>query len=232
MASHSTTMATPIINRASFEDMLAEEANYTPDHQPRHVRFMDTLKGGLTSTSCTQPEDVPLPSRPVSDSYPEEIGLHVATREFKKMGEPKFSKLKGGYTSSAGFVFQSWMKDIHVHIQYRGLTQREAIQLVNDFTMGCAWDEVEFYMGMVMEEDQSFKGLIEHLRDAFQSGKTLSKLISDFNGRSQKAIETEDTFADDLQVLVKKIIAQKPSFHLEANQQLKGQYMHKLWDPY
>ena len=49
----------------------------------------------------------------------------------------------------------------------RRLTQREAIQLVKDFTMECAQDEVEFYMGMIAEEDHPFKGLIDHLHDAF-----------------------------------------------------------------
>ena len=78
---------------------------------------------------------------------------------------------------------------------------------MKDFTVEHAWDEVEFYMGMVAEEDQSFKGLTDHLYDAFQSGKTLSELISDFYGQSQKARETKDTFADDLQVLSKKLIA-------------------------
>ena len=87
-------------------------------------------------------------------------------------------------------------------------------------------------MGMVMQEGQSFEGLIKHLRNAFQSGETLSELISDFYSRSQKARETKDTFTDDLQVLARKIIAWKPSFCLEANQQLKAQYAHKLWDPY
>ena len=48
-----------------------------------------------------------------------------------------------------------------------------------------------------------------------------------------KIWETEDTFADDLQVLARKIIVCKPSFHLEANQQRKkAQYVHKLQDPY
>ena len=98
--------------------------------------------------------------------------------------------------------------------------------------MECAQDEVEFFRGMVMEEDQSFEGLIEHLGDAFQSGKTLSELISDFYGQSQRAWETEDTFADDLQELARKIIAHKPSLQLEANNQLKAQYAHKLWDLY
>ena len=87
-------------------------------------------------------------------------------------------------------------------------------------------------MGMMAKEDQSFEGLIDHLCDAFQSGETLSELISDFDGWSQKARETEDTFADDLQVLARTIIAWKPSFRKEANQQLKAQYVHKLWDQY
>ena len=110
--------------------------------------------------------------------------------------------------------------------------QREAIQLVKDFTAEHAHNEVEFYMGMMAEEDQSFEGLIDHLCDAFQSGETLSELISNFYGQSQKARETEDTFADDLQVLARKIIAQKQSYRKEVNQQLKAQYTHKLWDQY
>ena len=76
--------------------------------------------------------------------------------------------------------------------------QREAIQLVKDFPTKCAWDQAEFYMGMVAEEDQSIEGLIDHLCDAFQSGNILSELISNFYGQSQKVQETEDTFTDDL----------------------------------
>ena len=89
-----------------------------------------------------------------------------------------------------------------------------------------------FYMGMVTEDDQSFEDLIDYLHKAFQLGEMLSKLTSDFYGRSQKARETKDNFANNLQVLARKIIVQKESFRLEANCQLKVQYMHKLWDPY
>ena len=96
------------------------------------------------------------------------------------MWEPKIRKLKGGYTSSARLVFQSWLKDICVHVEDRRLTQREAMQLVKDFTTKHGWDEVEFYMGMVAEEDQSFTDLLEHLHDAFQLGKALNELIGHF----------------------------------------------------
>ena len=37
---------------------------------------------------------------------------------------------------------------------------------------------------------------------------------------------------DDLQILVWKIIAQKPSFRAKEGAQLKYQYAHKLWDAY
>ena len=37
---------------------------------------------------------------------------------------------------------------------------------------------------------------------------------------------------DDLQILVKRIIAHKPSVKAEANEQLKHQYVHKLHDQY
>ena len=73
---------------------------------------------------------------------------------------------------------------------------------------------------------------MNHLKNAFQSGKTVSELISDFYGQHQKKNELEDAFADDLQILVRKIITRKPSFRAEANEQLKHQYAHKLHDQY
>ena len=103
---------------------------------------------------------------------------------------------------------------------------------MKDITANHAWDEVEFYMGMVVEKDQSFENLVEHLHDAFLSGKTLSKIRSDLYGQFKKTRETKDTFIQDLQVLAWKIIAWKLSFHLEANNQLKTKYTHKLQDPY
>ena len=159
-----------------------------------------------------------LPSRLIERTHPEEVGLHAAACKSRKIWEPKFSKRKGGYSSSAALIFQSLLKDLCVHVEDRRLTQKEAIQLVKDFTAQHAHDEVEFYLGMMAEEDQSFEGLIDHLCDTFQLDETLSELISDFYCQSQKARETEDTYADNLQVLARKIIVWKPSFRKEANQ--------------
>ena len=67
---------------------------------------------------------------------------------------------------------------------------------------------------------------------AFQSCMMVSSLIADFYNWSQKIQETKDAFADELQVLVRKIVAQKPEFISEANQALKHQYAQNLRDSY
>ena len=41
------------------------------------------------------------------------------------------------------------------------------MQLIKDFTAEHSHNEVEFYMGMVMEDQQTFEGLIQHLKNAF-----------------------------------------------------------------
>ena len=104
--SHNTTMASaPMVNQNSFEDMLEEEANFTSSHPPKHVTFIDTMGGVASSTPHRYQEEVVLPSRPTESNHPEEVGFHVAAHEFRKMWEPKISKLKGGYSSSAGLIF-------------------------------------------------------------------------------------------------------------------------------
>ena len=100
---------------------------------------MDMMEGGLTPTPHNLQEEVAVPAKPTCQSHPEEIGLHGAACEFRKIQEPKISKLKGSYTSSARLVFKSWLKDIYVHVQDRKLTQREAIQLVKNVMPRMRW---------------------------------------------------------------------------------------------
>ena len=164
--------------------------------------------------------------------YPPGYDMKVVAQEFRKLCKPKINKLKGGYSATANLIFQLWLKDINIHVQDQNLTEREAIQLVKDFTAERACNEVEFYMGMIADDQQSFDGLVNHLKNAFQLGVTVSKLISDFYDHHQKKNESDDAFADDLQILVRKIIAHKPSFRAEANEQLKNQYAHRLHDQY
>ena len=142
------------------------------------------------------------------------------------------AKFKGSYSSDASLVFQSWLKDIRVYTMECCLSQQEAIQLVMDYTSEQARSEVEYYLGPTLKEEQSFQGLIDQQSLVFQFCETVSSLIADFYNRFQKTRETEDAFADELQVLVQKIVAQKPEFIHEANQALKHQFTQNLRDPY
>ena len=233
----------PMAGRQHFEDKLAEEATWGSNH-PCHVHFAGSEKGGFTSTplkfAAKVGEDYTLlPQQKQarqnllsSTVSPPKHSMQMAVHEFCKLCKPKINKLKGGYSATANLIFQSWLKDIRVHIEDRNLTEREAMQLVKDFTAEHAHDEVEFYMGMVMDYQQTFESLIQHLKNAFQSGETTSKLISNFYARAQKKNQSEEAFADELQILVCKIIARKLEFREDANEQLKSQFMHKLKDPY
>ena len=106
--------------------------------------------------------------------------LQAAATEFKKLHELKVAKFKGGYSSNASLAFQSLVNDIWVYTIECHLSQWEAIQLVKDYTSEQARSEVEYYLGLTPEEEQSFQGLIDHLSLTFQSCKTVSSLIADF----------------------------------------------------
>ena len=95
-----------------------------------------------------------------------------------------------------------------------------------------AWLQVDYYLGLTSKSEQSFQGMIDHLRLTFHSCETVSSLIADFYNQSQKAQETKDMFADKLQVLIRKIVACKPEFISEVNQALKHQFAQNLREPY
>ena len=98
---------------------------------------------------------------------PPRYEMRMAAQEFCKMGEPKINKMKGRYSATANLIFQSWLKDIRVHVEDQNLSEREAMQLIKDFAAEHACDQVEFYMGMVVEDQQTFEHLIQPLKNAF-----------------------------------------------------------------
>ena len=239
----------PTFREDTLNDILEEqlEEEEVPVTPQRWVRFE-------TSTPIVRPVEWPreriqpskvsqVPSLEKSlPRYPEardlfEEGfsqsLQAAATEFKKLREPKVAKFKGGYSSNASLVFQSWLKDIRVYTIEHHLSQWEAIQLVKDYTSEQARSEVEYYLGLTPEQEQSFQGLIDHLSLAFQSCETVSSLIADFyNLVPEDQGNWRCLRADELQILVRKIIARKPEFIHEANQALKHQYAQNLRDPY
>ena len=173
----------PVIGRSQFEDELAEEATWNAYQHPRHVHFTSNPQGGFTSTPLRHPQEGRTRARVKTEVYPPGYDMKVAAQEFCKLCKPKINKLKGGYSATANLIFQLWLKDINVHIQDWNLTERGAIQLVKDFTAEKACDEVEFYMGMIADDQQSFDGLVNHLKHAFQSGETASATRRRMNQR-------------------------------------------------
>ena len=238
------------MRRDTFDDILADAEDEIPPTPQRQVPFADVA----TSTAIPRPMEPqqertrPLrasevPSHglglidnlvPHNNLYEEGFShsLQAVATECRKLREPKVAKFKGGYSSDASLVFQSWMKNIWVYVLECHLSQQEAIQLVKDCTSEQARSEVNYYLGLTPKSKQSFQGLIDHLSLAFQSCEMISSLIADFYSQSQKTRETEDIFADELQVLVQKIVAHKPEFINEANQALKHQFTQNLRDPY
>ena len=118
----------PVAGKAYFEDKLAEEATWG-SHHPHHVHFASGQKGGLTSTplksSVKAEEDstLLLQQRKARESLinpvmcPPGYEMQMAAQECCKMYEPKINKLKGGYPAMANLIFQSWFKDIRVHVE-------------------------------------------------------------------------------------------------------------------
>ena len=163
-----------------LEEEHQEEIPVTPQRRVRFQTSTPVVRPMERLRERVQPSRVPqVPSAEKSLSrYPEardlfEEGfsrsLQAAATEFKKLREPKVAKFKGGYSSDASLIFQSWLKDIWVYTIERRLSQREAIQLVKDYTSEQARSEVEYYLGLTPKEEQSFQGLIDHLSLAFQS---------------------------------------------------------------
>ena len=152
-----------------------------------------------------------------------------ASKEFWRMREPKITKLRGGYSADAELVFRSWRADILANIQDRELDNKAAIQLIKEQTLDNAHREVEFQLdlcGGVI----SYQDLLKHLSIAFQGGDDEANLLAEFYSCAQKVKESEEAFADELQILARKVIINKPDFMVNLDTTLKQRYDSQLLD--
>ena len=201
--------------------------------RPKHVTF-------ATSTPKVTEEDMvglaaPLAaettrvSQPVtSGSLNEQSTLINLASEFKKMREPKIQKLKGGNTSSAQLFITGWIKEVRAVIRDRQLSDEEGVQLIREFTESKARQQVDFYLDM--NPTPSIEGVLDHLISAFSSGEDESSIKSEFYSRKQLARETEDDYAEVLQILARKIMIANPAFQAECNGALIHQFANGLRD--
>ena len=132
-------------------------------------------------------------------------------KEFRRLKDSKILKLKGGYSSDVGLVFHSWRTDIQTEINENDYDNKSAIRLIKEKTQGKALKEVEYQLDLNGAE-MSYKDLLEHLSLAFTGSEDESTLMADFYSHTQKAKESEESFADELQVLAWKVISKRPNF--------------------
>ena len=154
-------------------------------------------------------------------SYQEGIknSLQLEGTVLCRMIECKITNLKGGYSSNESLIFQSCSKDIKVHILHRRLTQSEAIQLVQDFTSDHTQSEVEYYLVLYLEEEQSFWGWLITWQQHFSLANGNS-LIGHFTIESKWQGSQRMHSLKKMQIQVHKIVARKQGFRRETNETL------------
>ena len=153
-----------------------------------------------------------------------------ASKEFWHMREPKITKLRCGYSADALNQFLGpGRADILANIQDRELDNKAAIQLIKEQMLDNACHEVEFQLdlcGGVI----SYQNLLKHLSIAFQGGDDEANLLAEFYSHAQKVKESEEAFADELQILARKVIVKKPDFRVNLDTTLKQRYASQLLD--
>ena len=103
------------------------------------------------------------------------------------------------------------------------------IQLIKDHTLDSAHHEVEFQLDLCGGKIQ-YQDLLKHLSIAFQGGDDEANILAEFYSHAQHAKELEEAFADELQLLARKVISKKPDFPVNLNTTLKQWYTNQLYD--
>ena len=85
------------------------------------------------------------------------------------------------------------------------------IWLIKQKTQEKALKEVKYQLDLNGAE-MSYRDLLEHLSLTYTEGEDESTLVADFYSCTQKAKESEEVFADELQVLPQKVISKEPNF--------------------
>ena len=72
--------------------------------------------------------------------------------------------------------------------------------------------------------------MLQHLGVAFQGGDDEANILAEFYSRRQYAKESEESFADELQLLARKVISKKPDFRVGLDNTMKQRYASQLYD--
>ena len=111
----------------------------------------------------------------------------------------------------------------------RELDNKVAIQLIKEQTLDNAHHEVEFQLDLCGGKI-TYQDLLKHLSITFQGGDNEANILAKFYSCAQHAKELEEVFADELQLLARKVISKKPDFRINLDATLKQWYANQLYD--
>ena len=137
----------------------------------------------------------------------------------------KSQKFRGGTSSFALLVFKSWMQDIECAIKDRNLNNDEVLQLIKEFSKGCARDNINFYLEVT--DKPSVNGLFKNLRQVFSSGEDGQQMLAEFYSHIQNPKESVKEFRESLLQIARKIMTAKPELNT-----LKAHFADCLRDHY
>ena len=72
--------------------------------------------------------------------------------------------------------------------------------------------------------------MLKHFSIALQGGDNEANLLAEFYSHGKKAKESEEAFADELQIPAHKVISKKPDFWVNLDSTLKQRYTSQLFD--
>ena len=152
----------------------------------RYVHFASTpIRLEVSNINLTTP-----PCTPKEETIAESVlhnTIQTLASEFKRTQEPKIQKFRGGTSSGALLVFKSWMQDIECTIKDRNLNTDKALQLIKEFSEGCAHDNINFYLEVT--DKPSIDSLFENLRQVFSSGEDGQQMLAEFYSHTQNPKE-------------------------------------------
>ena len=114
------------------------------------------------------------------------------------------------------------MQDIECTIKDCNLNTDEALQLVKEFSEGCAHDNINIYLKVT--DRPSVEGLFENLRQVFSLGEDGQQMLAEFNSCTQNPKESVKEFGESLLQIARKIMTAKLEFKVDIDNTLKAHF--------
>ena len=119
------------------------------------------------------------------------------------------------------------MQDIECTIKDHNLNNYKVLQLIKEFSEGCAHDNINFYLKVT--DKPRVEGLFENLRQVFPSGDG-QQMLAEFYSHIQNPKESVKQFRESLLQIARKIMMAKPEFKVDIDNTLKAHFTDSLRD--